>query len=104
MANPSSRMQVTISSLVGLIVINCVMLGALFSIALAVLSLPLIWWRNKIGYVCSILVGLMCLISVGPHKFFLEQAAMQLAPVITLGSILTVVLIITSIMAWRGKM
>ena len=120
MEKPSSIIQVAISSLLGLIVLNCVMLGALFAqvapnppgkfgpyigatIALAVLSLPLVYWRNKIGYICSTIVGLMCLMSLGPQKFFIEKTANLLSPVIILGSILSVVLIIYSIMAWREK-
>lgn len=120
MEKPSSILQAVISSLTGLIVVNCVMLGALFAqvppnppgrfgpyigatLSLAVLSLPLIFWRNRIGYISSIVVGLMCLMSLGPQKFFIEQAANLLSPVIILGSVLSFVLIISSIMAWRMK-
>jgi len=120
MEKPSSILQMAISSLIGLIVLNCVMLGALFAqvppnppgrfgpyigatLSLAVLSLPLIFWRNRIGYISSIIVGLMCLMSLGPHKFFIDQAANSLSPVIILGSILSLILIISSIMAWREK-
>ncbi len=116
----SSITQVAISSLFGLIVLNCVMLGALFAqvapnppgrvgpyigatIALAVLSLPLVYWRNKIGYICSIIVGFMCLMSLGPQKFFIEPTANLLSPVIILRTILSIVLIIYSIMVWREK-
>ena len=120
MENRSSTLQAGISSLMGLIVINWVMLSALFAqvppnppgrfgpyigatLALAVLSLPLRFWRNRIGYISSIIVGLMCLVSLGPQKFFFEEAAVSLSPVVILGSILSVVLIISSIMAWREK-
>ena len=120
MEKPGSTLQAAISSLLGLIIINGVMLGALFAqvppnppgrvgpyigatLALAVLSLPLSYWRNRIGHLTSIIVGLMCLLSLGPQKFFLEQATVSLSPVIILGSILSVVLIISSFMAWREK-
>ena len=120
MEKKSSILQAVISSLIGLVVINCVMLGALFAqvppnppgkfgpyigatLSLAVLSLPLVFWRNRIGYISSIIVGLMCLMSTGPQKFFIEQEPFLLSPVIILGSILSVVLIISSIMAWREK-
>ncbi|MBW2624468.1 MAG: hypothetical protein JRD68_16285 [Deltaproteobacteria bacterium] len=116
----NSTLQAAISSLMGLIIINGVMLGALFAqvppnppgkfgpyigatLSLAVLSLSLSFWRNRIGYLSSIIVGLMCLLSLGPQKFFLEQTAVSLAPVIILGSILSVVLIISSFMTWREK-
>ena len=120
MEKPSSILQTVISSLIGLIVLNSVMLGALFAqvppnppgrfgpyigatLSLALLSLPLIFWRNRIGYISSIVVGLMCLMSLGPQKFFIEQAANLLFPVIILGSILSFVLIISSIIAWKEK-
>ena len=120
MEKPSLILQAAISSLIGLIALNCVMLGALFAqvapnppgrfgpyigttIALAVVSLPLIYWRNRIGYICSIIVGIMSLLSLGPQKFFIEQAANLLSPAIILGSILSLILIISSIMAWREK-
>jgi hypothetical protein len=120
MEKPSSILQAVISSLIGLIALNIVMLGALFAqvppnppgrfgpyigatLSLALISLPLIFWRNRIGYISSIVVGLMCLMSLGPQKFFIEQAANLLSPVIILGSILSFVLIISSIMAWRKK-
>ena len=120
MEKPSLILQAAISSLIGLIALNCVMLGALFAqvppnppgrfgpyigatLSLAVLSLPLIFWRNRIGYISSIIVGLMCLMSLGPQKFFIEQAANLLSPAIILGSILSLILITSSIMAWREK-
>ena len=116
MTNTSFKIQAAASSLIGLIVINCVMLGALFSqvppnppgrfgpfigstVALAAVSLSLVWWQNKIGYVSSIAVGIMCLVSVGPQKLFFGHSAVQLAPVIILGSIFALALIISSITA-----
>ena len=120
MEKPSSILQAVISSLIGLIALNIVMSGALFAqvppnppgrfgpyigatLSLALISLPLIFWRNRIGYISSIVVGLMCLMSLGPQKFFIEQVANLLSPVIILGSMLSFVLIISSIMAWRKK-
>ena len=120
MEKPSSILQMAISSLIGLIVLNCVMLGALFAqvppnppgrfgpyigatLSLAVLTLPLIFWRNRIGYISSIVVGLMCLMSLGPQKFFIEQAANLLFPAILLGSVFSLTLIISSIIALMKK-
>ncbi len=120
MEKPGSTQQGAISSLIGLIALNCVMLGALFAqvppnppgrvgpyigatLSLAVLSLPLVYWRSRIGYISSTIVGLLCLMSLGPQKFFIEQGADLLSPVIILGSILSTILIISSIMAWREK-
>jgi len=120
MEKPRATSQGMISSLIGLIALNCAMLGALFAqvppnppgkfgpyitttIALAIVSVSLVFWRNKIGYMSSIIVGLMCLLSLGPQKFLSEPTANLLAPAIILGSILSVVLIVSSIMAWREK-
>ena len=118
MEKPNSILQAAISSLIGLIVLNCVMLGALFAqvppnppgrvgpyigatISLAIASLPLFFWRNRIGYISSIIVGLMCLMSLGPQKFFIEPTAILLSPVIVLGSVLSFILIISSIYELR---
>ena len=77
MEKPSSVLQAVISSLLGLIALNWVLLSSLFAqvpphppgmfgpyigatLSLAVLSLPLVLWRNRIGYISSIIVGLMC--------------------------------------------
>ncbi len=118
MTRPRTTVQLVTTSLIGLFVINCVMLGALFSqvppnppgqfgpyigatAALAAAALPLCWWGNKIGHLCAIIVGLMCLLSLGPQKFFMEPAAIQLLPAIILGSILSVVVIVASVAGWR---
>ena len=119
MEKPSSDIQIAVSSLAGLIILKSVLLGSLWaqvqphpparvgpfiaaSLSLAVLSIPLVWWHNKIGYTISIIVGLLGLISFGPHKFFSESAD-QIFPAIVIGTVLSVVLIITSITSWRKK-
>ncbi len=118
MNKPSAIIQAAVSSLIGLITLNGAMLGALFAqvapnppgrfgpyisatLALAAVSLPLVYWRNKIGYIGSIAAAMMCLLSVGPQKFLIEPSAALLSPVIILGSILCMLLMISSIMAWR---
>lgn len=119
MEKPSSDIQIAVSSLAGLIILKSVLLGSLWaqvqphpparvgpfiatSLSLAVVSIPLFWWRNKIGYITSIIVGLLGLLSFGPHKFFTESAG-QIFPAIIIGTVLSVVLIITSITSWRKK-
>ena len=119
MEKPSSDIQIAVSSLAGLIILKSVLLGSLWaqvqphpparvgpfiatSLSLAVVSMPLFWWRNKIGYITSIIVGLLGLVSFGPHKFFSESVD-QIFPAIVIGTILSVVLIITSITSWRKK-
>jgi hypothetical protein len=105
MEKQNSIIQASMSSLIGLIVLNWVMIQALFAqvppnppgqfgpyigstIALAVVSLYLVYHHYKIGFISSIIVGLMCLLSMGPQKFFIEPNAKLLIPVIILGTIL----------------
>jgi len=120
MEKPSSVHQAAIVSLIGIIIFYCVMLGAFYAqvqphpparvapfigttLALSCIAVLLVWWRNRVGYFCSVLVGLMSVLSFGPHKLFIYESAIKVLPVIILGSILCTVLIISSIMAWREK-
>jgi hypothetical protein len=119
MEKPSSDIQIAVSSLAGLIILKSVLLGSLWaqiqphpparvgpfiatSLSLAVVSIPLFWWRNKIGYVTSMITGLLGIVSFGPHKFFAESAV-QIFPAIIIGTVLSVGLIITSVTSWRKK-
>ena len=121
MEKPSWSIQIVVSSLAGLILLNCVLLGSLWaqvqphppanvgpfiaaSLSLAVLSIPLVWWRNKIGYTISIIVGLLGLVSFGPHKFITEpESAVQVFPAILVGTVLSLALIISSIASWKKE-
>ena len=117
MEKPSSDIQIAVSSLAGLIILKSVLLGSLWaqvqphpparvgpfiaaSLSLAIVSIPLVWWRSKIGYTTAIIVGLLGLVSFGPHKFFAESAN-QLFPAIVVGTVLSVALIISAIASWR---
>jgi hypothetical protein len=119
MEKPRWSIQIAVSSLAGLIILKAVLLGSLWfqiqphpparvgpfiaaSLSLAVVSILLVWWRNKIGYTTSIIVGLLGLISFGPHKFFSESGG-QIFPAIIVGTLLSVVLIIASLASWRTK-
>ena len=119
MDKPGWNIQIAVSSLVGLVLLDAVLMGCLWSqvephpparvgpfiaasLSLAFVSVPLVWWRNKIGYTTSILVGLLGLISFGPHKFFSESAG-QIFPAIIVGTVLSVVLIISSLASWKTK-
>ena len=119
MEKPSWNIQAAVTSLAGLIVLKCVLLGSLWAqvqphpparvgpfiaatLSLAIVSLPLVWWRNKIGYIISIIVGVLGLVSFGPHKFFTESAG-QIFPAIIVGTVLSVVLVIASITGLRKK-
>ena len=121
MEKPSWNIQMAVSSLAGLIILEGVLLCALWagvqphpearlgpfiaaSLSLAIVSIPLVWWRSKIGYTTSIIVGLIGLVSFGPQKFFTEsESASQVFPAIIVGTVLSVVLIISSIASWRKE-
>ena len=117
MEKPGWNIQMAVSALAGLILLNCVLLGSLWaqvqphpparvgpfiaaSLSLAIVSIPLVWWRNKIGYTTSIIVGLLGLISFGPHKLYPESGN-QLFPAIVVGTVLSIVLIIGSVASWE---
>ncbi len=118
MEKPSWSIQIAVSSLAGLILLKAVLLGSLWSqvqphppakvgpfiaasLSLAVVSIPLVWWRNKIGYTTSIIVGLLGLVSFSPLKFFYDESAGQVIPAIIVGTVLSVALIISSVASWR---
>ncbi|MFC1968847.1 hypothetical protein ACFLVX_05655 [Chloroflexota bacterium] len=121
MEKPSWNIQMAISALAGLIILEGVLLGALWaqvqphpearlgpfiatSLSLAIVSIPLVWWRNKIGYTISIIVGLFGLLAFGPQKFFTESAtANQIFPAIIVGTVLSVALIIGSVVSWKKE-
>ena len=119
MEKPSWNIQMAVSALAGLILLKSVLLGSLWaqvqphpparvgpfiaaSLSLAIVSIPLVWWRSRVGYTTSIIVGLLGLVSFGPHKFFTESAN-QIFPAIIVGTVFSVVLIISSIASWRKK-
>jgi hypothetical protein len=119
MEKPSWNIQMAVSALAGLILLKSVLLGSLWaqvqphpparvgpfiaaSLSLAIVSIPLVWWRSRIGYTTSIIVGLLGLVSFGPHKFFTESAN-QIFPAIIVGTVFSVVLIISSVASWRKK-
>ncbi len=120
MEKPSSILQAMIVSLAGITVLYSVMFGSLFAqipphpparvglfmavcLSLAVVSILLVWWRNRVGFISSILVGILSLLSFGPHKFLIYESAIKVFPVIILGTTFCIVLIISPILALRGK-
>ena len=119
MEKPSWNIQIAISALTGIIILKAVLLGALWSqvqphppagvgpfiaasLGFSVLSVSLVWWRNKVGFITSIIVGLLGLVSFGPHKIFLGSAG-QIFPAVILGTVLSAALIIGSVASWRKE-
>ncbi len=120
MEKPSWSIQIAVSSLAGQVLLYAVLMGSLWaqvephpparvgpfiaaSLCLAVVSIPLVWWRNKIGYIISIIVGVLGLVSFSPLNFFYDESADQIFPAIIVGTVLSVVLIISSLASWRTK-
>lgn len=106
-----------IGCLFGLIFLQTVMLAALFAgtephppahlapfigagVAVGMFALPLVWNRMTVGYAAAILFGLFSLMSYGPHKLFVEEAAQILAAVVV-GFALTCVLLVVSVAGMR---
>lgn len=86
----------------GLIIITN---GAIITVAL--FAFPLVWWRNKIGYVCAILVGLANVI--GDLVAFAQGLPFspgmpEGTPVfIVLQIIFSALLVVYTIRMWREK-
>ena len=120
MEKPSWSIQIAMSSLVGLASLNGVLLGSLWaqvqphpparvgpfiaaSLSLTVVSIPLVWWRSKIGYTTSIIAGLLGIVSFGPLKFIYDESAGQVIPAIVVGTVFSLALIVSSIASWRTR-
>jgi hypothetical protein len=69
---------------------------------LALVAIPFVCWKEKKGYILSIIVGLLGLISFGPHMIFTGSAG-QIFLAIIVGTVLSVFLIISSIASWRKE-
>ncbi len=115
-------MQVAVSSLIGLIVINTVAMSATLAgmeesppasavpamgaiIALGFVFLPLLWWRNKAGYIGAIVVGILGIIIIIPAIGGLVTggASTIIVPAILVMLVLSLVVIGTSAAASREK-
>jgi hypothetical protein len=79
--------------------------GAIITVGL--FALPLVWWRNKIGYVCAILVGLVNVIGdlIGFAQGMPFSPGMpEGTPVfIVLQIIFSALLVVYTIRMWREK-
>ena len=121
MEKPNWNIQMAVSALAGLSILLGVLLCALWagvqphpearlgpfiaaSLSLAIVSIPIVWWRSKIGYTTSIIVGLIGLVSFGPQKFITESESANLVfPAIIAGTVFSLVLIISAIASWRKE-
>ncbi|MFQ5998247.1 MAG: hypothetical protein ACE5KO_02980 [Candidatus Bathyarchaeia archaeon] len=113
---PSSKLQVALSSLVGIIVLfilalafaDLPLIAASFigvAVFLGFVFLPLLWWRNKSGYIGAIGVGILSLVNL---LFGVGDIATGVAPVVGLvsiipGIVVAIVLVAFTAAAWREK-
>jgi hypothetical protein len=108
-------------SLIGLLVIDVVLLQALFAqvpphppgnlgpfiaamITLGVISPILIHWKNEMGLISSFIFGCMNILAVGPQKYLVDPNAELVVPIIILGTILTVSLFFSIYLVWKNKL
>lgn len=99
----TSKTQLTVASLIGLLVLHTVMLLALFSgtdpkppaffgpfigatIAAAAFTIPMILWQHQYHHLSIAIVLLMAIPGVGPHKVLTEPDILLLLPIVILGT------------------
>lgn len=116
----NSTAQLAVASLLGLLILHVVQLGALFAqlelspptfvgpligtaIALQSVTIPLILWQHKSRLLWIAAVVLTSMPSVGPQKFIIEPDALILSPMIILGTIFTAVLIVYAVTDGKVK-
>lgn len=105
-------------SLIGLLIIDIVLLLALFAqvdphppgnlgpfigamITLGVISLVLARWERPIGLLSAIIFGTCNILALGPQKFFVDPNGVAVAPVIVLGTILIGGLFYSTLLIWK---
>lgn len=111
--------QAVLASLAGLVVLNGVLLASFFAqiqphpelnlgplggagpfigttIAVSVVTMLLVVWRNLMGYVSALLVVVQNGITFGPQKLF-ESSASLTYPAVVAGSLLTIVLLVATL-------
>ena len=116
----NGKIQGLLISLIGLLVIDIVILQALFAqvpphppgnlgpfiaamVTLGVISPILIHWKNKMGLISSFIFGCMNILAVGPHKYWLDPNGTIVLPVIILGTILVITLFYSILLVWKKK-
>jgi len=116
----NGKIQGLLISLIGLLVIDIVLLQALFAqvpphppgnlgpfiaamVTLGVISPILIHWKNKMGLISSFIFGCMNILAVGPHKYWVDPNAKLVLPVIILGTILVITLFYSIFLVWKKK-
>ncbi|KAA3665087.1 MAG: hypothetical protein DWQ04_02350 [Chloroflexi bacterium] len=116
----NSTTQIAVVSLLGLMILHIVQLGAMFAqidispptfvgpllggaIALQAATIPLIIWQHKSRMLWIVAVVLTAIPSVGPQKFITEADALLLSPMIILGTIFAISLIVYAVAERKVK-
>ena len=116
----NSTTQLAVASLLGLVILHLVQLGALFAqlelsppmfvgpligtaVAIQAATIPLILWQHKSRLLWIIAVVLTTIPSVGPQKFIIEPEALILSPMIIMGTIFMTVLIVYAVTGGKVK-
>lgn len=107
----TSKAQLAVAALVGLLILHTVMLLALFSgveptppaffgpfigttIAAAAFAIPMILWQHEHRLISVIVVLLMAVPGVGPQKVLTEPDILVLLPIVFSGTICLGILIV----------
>ena len=72
------------------------------NIALSAVSAMYCWWQHRAGYFIALVVVVLNLITFGPHKYFSVTASL-VYPAITVGTVLSLVLLVASIAGLRNR-
>lgn len=120
MKSLNSITQLAVVSLLGLIILHIVQLGALFAqlelsppmfvgpligtaIAIQTVTIPLILWQHRSRLLWVIAVVITAIPSVGPQKFIIGPDALVLSPMIIMGTIFTTFLVAYAVAGGKVK-
>jgi hypothetical protein len=119
MSNISNEKQNLLVSLIGLLTIDMVLMGALFAqvdphppgylgpfigamVTMGVITVVLVWWDREAGQLSAVVYACMNFLAVGPQKLVFDPNGQQVVPIIVLGTTLIVVLIHSILSIRRG--
>ena len=79
--------------------------SAPFNLALGVVVglffLPFLWWRTTVGYVLGVIFGILAIVGEAPAIAAVVESAVESYVIIIPNFIFAVLLIVSSVLAWR---
>ncbi len=116
----NSITQLAVVSLLGLVILHAVQIGAMLAqlelsppifvgpllgsaMALQAITIPLILWQHKSRLLWVVAVVVTAIPSIGPQKFITEPDAVALAPMIILGTLFVMLLVAYIVAESRAK-